>query len=283
MSIVYLNGQFLGSGEAHVGVTDGGFLHGAGLFETIRVEDGRPFRLEAHIDRLRNSASKLLQPISREQLPDTAIVAELLERNALRDARLRLTVTAGPMIERLEVPAPGMTVCLTASPLTAYPPALYEQGVTVVICQFRQSQGDPTGGHKTTSYLPRLLGLREAHAARCMEAIWFTNSNQLAEGSISNVFVVRSGRLLTPPLHTPVLPGIARAVVFEEAAKLGIDAAEKALTINDLLDAEEVLLTNSIMQVMPVTRVEKRDIAGGRVGPLARKLLAAYREATRRE
>lgn len=282
MSVAFLNGEFVSAHDACVSVFDGGFLHGAGLFETIRAENGQPFRLEAHVERLRNSAARLLHPIAREQLPDVGVVSQLLERNTMRDARLRLTITAGSMLDRLDTEGPSLTVCLTASPLTGYPQSLYEHGVTVIICQFRQSPGDPTAGHKTTSYLPRLLGLREAQAARCVEALWFTTQNHLAEGSISNVFIVRDGGLLTPPLNTPVLPGIARAVVLEEAVKLGFPLVERPLSISDLLDAEEVFLTNSIMQVMPVVRVEKHDISEGRVGPIAKRLLAAYRDCVRR-
>jgi len=282
MSTIFLNGQFVDSEAAKVSVFDGGFLHGAGLFETMRAENGRVFRLEAHLDRLRNSTGKLLRPIERDVLPAERVFAELLERDGLRSARVRLTATAGSMVESGEA-SPELTICVTATPLRGYPETMYQQGVTVVICQFRQSPGDPTAGHKTTSYLPRLLGLREAQAARCPEALWFTTSNHLAEGSISNVFLLSDGVLRTPPLNTPVLPGIARAVVIELGGKLGLAVEERPLTINDLLDASEVLLTNSIMQVMPVVRVEKHDIGGAQVGATARRLLEAYRERVREE
>ncbi len=153
----------------------------------------------------------------------------------------------------------------------------------VMVSTFRQSPDDPIAGHKTTAYLPRLLALREAQHARCMEAIWFTTGNTLAEGSISNVFTVRDDMLSTPPLDTPVLPGIARGVVLELAARLGLKAREAALTIDDLLDADEVFLTNAIMQVMPVVRVEMHDIGKGTVGPVAKRLGEAYREVVRKE
>src|SRR6185503_6692986 len=100
-------------------------------------------------------------------------------------------------------------------PLAGYSAELYAHGVQVIVCSYRASPTDPLGGHKTTSYFPRLLGLREAQQARCTEAIWFTTSKHLAEGCISNVFVVRDGAMKTPPLDTPVLPGIARGVVLE--------------------------------------------------------------------
>ena len=116
-----------------------------------------------------------------------------------------------------------------------------------------------------------------------METIWFTTANRLAEGSISNVFIVQGKTLKTPPLDTPVLPGIARSVVMELAGEESMKTQQCPLTIDDLLDADEVFLTNAIMQVMPVTRVEKHDIGSGGVGPVARKLLAAYRERVQQE
>ena len=119
-------------------------------------------------------------------------------------------------------------------------------------------------GHKTMNYLPRLIALRAAHANRCVESLWFTTQHLLSEGSVSNVFVVRDGTVMTPPLDTPVLPGIARALVLELCGREGIRCDEAALTIDALLDAEEVFLTNSIMQVMPVVLIERRAVGDGR-------------------
>jgi branched-chain amino acid aminotransferase len=282
-SFVYFNREFLPESEAKVGIDDGGWLHGAGLFETMRAEDGRIFRLESHMERLMCSAEKLLRPIPREDLPSVDDLHGLLERNELKTARVRMTVSAGSMRIGPEADEAGLNVCVTASKLTAYPSKMYESGIDVIICGFRQSPTDPLVGHKTTAYLPRLLALREAQRARCLEAIWFTTSNQLAEGSISNVFVVSKGVLKTPPLHTPVLPGIARRVVLEIARRVGLEMQECTLTINDLLDADEVFLTNTIMQVMPVVRVEKHTIGDGHVGPLAKRLRKEYVKLVREE
>lgn len=281
--IVYFNGAFSEPSEVAIRPNDGGWLHGAGLFETMRAENGRVFRLAAHLRRLRRSAEQLLRPINDGELPSEATIHELLERNGLTSARLRLTVSAGTVGESHENASSALTVCLTAGPLAPYPAQAYEKGIGVVICPHRQSTTDPTMGHKTTSYFPRILGLREARQARCNEAIWFTDDKRLAEGSISNVFVVRKGTLKTPPLDTPVLPGIARSVVLELAGQCDCPHEETVLTIDDLLDADEVFLTNTLMQVMPVVRVEKRDIGEGRVGPVTKKLGEAYRETVRKE
>ena len=279
---VFLNGGFTDADQARISVWDGGWLHGAGLFETMRAYHGRVFRLDAHLDRLMASAEKLLFPLERPDLPLTSDFDGLLSRNELSEARLRLTVSAGPMIGlesgegNTNHGRPKLTVCATASPLTLYPPELFAKGMTVAISSYKVSPDDPVAGHKCTCYLPRLLALREARARRCGEALWFTTNNRLSEGSISNVFVVGGGKLATPPLDTPVLPGITRAAIIELAAAAGIEVEQKPLTINDLLDADEVFLTNSIMEVMPVCQVEKREIGAGKPGPLTKRLAGEY-------
>jgi branched-chain amino acid aminotransferase len=281
--IVYFNGEFVRAEDAQVSAFDGGWLHGAGLFETMRAEDGRVFRLDAHLARLRRSAHRILRPLEPDLLPGASKMGELLARNGLSAARLRLTVTAGSMVADAPENAPRPTVCVTAAPLAGYSPKLYEHGVRAALCDFRVSPSDPLAGHKTTSYLPRLLALREAQSRQCLEALWFTTQNRLAEGSISNVFIVSHGVLKTPPPDTPVLPGIARAVVLELARERSVEVQECAITGDDVLDADEVFLTNSIMQVMPVVAVEKHAIAGGKVGELARTFLAAYRNRVAQE
>ena len=276
--VVYLNGELIPKDRATVSVYDGGFLHGAGLFETMRADNGRVFRLESHLDRLVRSAQTLHVPIQRGQLPAADDFVRLLAGNEVVRGRVRLTVTSGSVLTDAEADKPPVTVCATATGQADYPDEFYEKGVSVVISPFRQSPSDPVAGHKTTNYLPRLMALRDAHARGCAEALWFTTDNLLAEGSVSNAFVVKDGEVLTPEVDTPVLPGIARAAVLELCQAAFITAHERALTINDLLDADEVFLTNSIMQVMPVIRVEKKDIGAGRPGPLSRQLLTAYRD-----
>lgn len=279
--IIYINGSFLPEPEAMIGVDDGGWLHGAGLFETMRAERGRVFRFDRHINRLRRSAEVLLRPLSDEALPDESVVAELLRRNGLSDARVRLTVSSGSMRSADEGDAPAPNVCLTAWPLKLYPASMYEQGVQVVICPYRVSPSDPIAPHKTTSYLPRLMGLRHAQKVSCLEALWFTTEHHLAEGCISNVFVVTNGVLRTPPPDTPILPGITRETVLELARDQHLATREEPLTIHDLLDANEVFLTNTIMQIMPVIRVEKHDIMDGHPGEVTKRLSEALRERIR--
>lgn len=286
--VVFVNGEFLPDSEAHLSVWEGGWLHGAGLFETMCARYGRIFRLDAHLDRLMASAVKLLFSVERPDLPLTPDFAELLERNDLYHARVRLTVSAGPMIggdsrSDDEGDRPRPTVCATATPLTPYPPDIRARGMTVSISPYKIAPDDPLAGHKSTCYFPRLLALRDAHARKAGEALWFTTNNLLSEGSISNVFIVSGGTLKTPPVDTPVLPGVTRAAVLELARAGGIATEERPLTINDLLDADEAFLTNSIMEIMPICRVERREIGQGKPGAITKRLTEDYTQLVERE
>lgn len=281
--VVYLNGESVPVEQATIGVYNGGWLHGAGLFETMRAENGRVFRLDKHYDRLCASAERLLAPLERSALPDQETLARLLESNELRSARVRVTVTADDMLRADANPEHNLTVCATVSPASQYPREVYDKGITAVISKYRQSTADPLAGHKTTNYLARLLALNEARKAGCDEALWFTPSNLLAEASISNVFIVANGIVSTPPTDTPVLPGITRGLVLELCVDGGIQFAQRSITIDDLLDADEVFLTNSIMRILPVWRIEKREIGDGTPGPVTRGLSEQYRARVAQE
>jgi branched-subunit amino acid aminotransferase/4-amino-4-deoxychorismate lyase len=168
---------------------------------------------------------------------------------------------------------------VTASPMQPYPAEFYEKGMTVVITDYKQNPDDPIAGHKTINYFPRLMALQRAQAARAGEALWFTTTNYLAEGSVSNVFVVKDNVLLTPPRNTPVLPGVVRALVLELAQQHETAIEERPLTIKDLLGAEEVFLTNSIMELMPVCWVEKHAVGAEKPGPMYKQFHQWYRQA----
>jgi branched-subunit amino acid aminotransferase/4-amino-4-deoxychorismate lyase len=148
----------------------------------------------------------------------------------------------------------------------------------VILANFRQNPKDPTCGHKTTCYAPRLIALKLAHEKLATEALWFTTENKLTEGCVSNVFLVKDDVIYTPKADTPVLPGVARKTVLELAEKLKIDLVEQDLTIHDLLSAQEVFLTNVIMTVLPVTSVESHSVGDGKVGAVTKKLTKAYEE-----
>jgi branched-chain amino acid aminotransferase len=285
---VMLNGQLTPYEAAWVPAGDAGLLHGAGVFETMRARQGKVFRLRQHLERMTRSAQALAIAFALEEEQLREMVAELLDANDMTDARLRLTVTRGDVhAATAEEPVPPVTLLLTATAFAAYPAELYEKGMTVVVSASKQNPENPTTGHKVTSYFDRLLALREAQLMGAGEALWFTaGTNYLAEGCISNVFLVdKEGILCTPPLMVPVstgnperrlcLPGVTRQVVLEAATAAGILPHERMLTINDVLGAREVFLTNAIMGVMPVTRVESHEVGEGKVGAMTTLLRGA--------
>jgi branched-chain amino acid aminotransferase len=267
---VFLNDKLIDIDKACIPVTDSGFLYGAGLFETMRSYNGVVFSLTDHLDRLSASARALSinNPYTKQYITDA--IYKLLEANKLTDARLRLTLTNGPMSQSNEQQKP--TLLITATKLQPYPSEYYMNGVTVVLCPFRQNLSEPIYGHKTTSYFSRIIALSLAHQKRAAEALWFTVDNRLAEGCISNVFLAKDSVLYTPLIGTPILAGVARKTVCQIALKNSIKLVEKDLYINDLLSADEVFLTNVIMQILPITKIEKHTIGGGEVGPMAKKL-----------
>ncbi|MCX5643617.1 MAG: aminotransferase class IV [Phycisphaerae bacterium] len=271
---VFLNDNLIDREEAQVSVTDGGFLYGAGLFETMRSHHGVVFRLEDHLDRLFSSARALSisHPFEKAYLREA--IDRLLQANQLAEARLRLTLTNGPLMVSEEQRKP--TLLITATEFRPYPAEYYQAGVLVILCPFRQNPTDPTCGHKTTSYYPRLLALDLAHRKRAAEALWFTTDNRLAEGCVSNIFLVKKSILHTPPLETPVLPGIARRTVGQLAGQQSRELVEKDLSLSDVLEADEIFLTNVIMEVLPVIGVEQHTVGDGKVGPITKRLQEGF-------
>jgi branched-chain amino acid aminotransferase len=279
MEKVFLNDKLVNADKASVSVNDSGLLYGAGLFETMRTRAGKVFALKDHLGRLFFSAKTLSIDIGHDKDYVADAVYKVLAANDLEDARMRLTVTGGSMSGEDR----KSTLIITAAKLAAYPPEYYRKGVMVLLCPYRQNEHDPICGHKVTSYFPRMMGLKFAHEKRAAEALWFTTDNRLAEGCISNVFLVKDSVLYTSPISTPVLAGVARKAVCRIAVDNSIELVEKDLYINDVLGADEILLTNVIMQVMPVNSVEKHTVGEGKVGPMAKKLKKLFDELVERE
>ncbi len=277
MSRLFLNGEIIESSSATVSVADTGLLYGAGIFETIRAVNSSVFRLDDHLQRLFNSAKtlKINLNYNKQQLHDA--VYDVLKANQLEQARIRLTVTNGPgNLDKNDTPVP--TVIITATEFMGYPPEYYKSGVRVILANNRQNPQDPLAGCKTTSYYSRILTLNQAHQNGAAEALWFTTQNILAEGCVSNVFIVKNQKLVTPTLQTGILNGITRRTILQIAEEKQISTAEKDIFIKDLLDADEIFVSNVIMGVLPVVAVEAQTINTGDVGKLTKKLSDALNE-----
>ncbi|MGH9750956.1 MAG: aminotransferase class IV, partial [Candidatus Polarisedimenticolia bacterium] len=276
---VHLDGRLVPEEEARVSVFDRGFLFGDGIFETLRAVRGRLFRCDQHLERLRRSArlADLELPVPAEVL--RAEVVEVLERSGLEEARLRITVTRGPgRPGDLAGGAGPATRVITAAPFVPLEPRLVAGGVAIAVPGRRQMPAtvlDPA--IKATSRLHLVLARREARARGAFEAVLLDAAGRLTEGTVSNIFLVRGGRLLTPAVPLSGLPGVTRQAVLEAAREAGIDAGEPPLPAAALLEAEEIFLTNTSWEVLPVTRVDGRAAGGGRPGPLTGRLHQLYR------
>jgi len=269
MAKVFLNDKIIDDAEAHISVSDSGFLYGMGLFETMRCTGGKVFALDEHLDRLFSSAKELgiNNPYETKYIKDA--IRQALDANNLTDARLRLTLTNGPMSAGDKKKS---TLLITATRFEPYPAEYYQNGVRVVLTDFRQNTQDPIVKHKTINYFSRLLALDMAHKTKAAEALWFTTDSRLAEGCVSNVFLIKDSVLYTPTLDTPVLPGVMRKTVCQIAKAQSITLVEKDLTIKDLLGADEVFLTNVIMLILPVVAVEAHTVGDGKVGTVTSRL-----------
>ncbi|HBR19570.1 MAG: hypothetical protein A2Y13_03250 [Planctomycetes bacterium GWC2_45_44] len=280
MNKVFLNNSIVDSAEAKISHGDTGFLYGAGLFETMRAANGVVFALEDHLDRLFNSATKLgiISTGNKKFFADA--IYQTLKANDLKDARIRLTATSG-IVNADDEAVP--TLLITAVKFEPYPKDYYQRGVLAILSPYRQNSTDALAGHKTTNYFSRLLALSLARQKHAAEALWFTVGGLLAEGSVSNVFVVKDSVVYTPSLEIGVLPGVARKHVCALAMKNSIKLEKKDLTIKELLDADEVFITNVIMQVMPVMKIEAHDVKDAKPGPITKKIMALYTEYFNKE
>jgi len=276
---VILNGQLVPREQAVVSVFDYGFLYGCGLFETVRAYRGRPFRLSAHLRRLRRSAEELGWSLAVEEETVSRWVEEVLTANRLTtgDARVRLTVTpgAGPPLADWSCGEGPPTWVVMAAPLPADFDERLARGWRALIYPRARGQQAATAGVKSLSYLENVLARQWARSRGADEALFINSVGRLTEGTVSNLFVVRDGRVVTPPLSEGLLPGVTRAEVLEIAPREGVAIEERPLTPPDLQTCEEAFLTNAVVGLVPLVQVEGRTLP---VGEVTQKLRAAYRE-----
>jgi len=281
MSHVYLNGKVLEESAAALSPHERGFLYGDGLFETMRAYSGRIFRLGEHLARLRASAEflRLRVPSTDAEIGDA--IAGLIKADACPDAYARLTLTRGAAGRGMRLEPPDApTLLIVVRPLQPYPADHYRHGLKLIISAYRQSSHNPLARHKTLNYLLYLLARQEATDAGANGALLLNELGQVTEESAANIFLVRDGGLVTPPAHCGLLPGIARGVVMKLAKGEGIAVEERPVAAGELFDAEELFLTNSLMEVMPVRHLDRRPLARKAPGPVTLRMMEAYRAAT---
>ncbi|HUT56301.1 MAG TPA: branched-chain-amino-acid transaminase [Phycisphaerae bacterium] len=275
---VWLNGKLVDESQAVVSIYDHGLLYGDGVFEGIRVYNGKVFQAGAHLERLFNSADAICLkiPYSRDQLNEA--MNQLVQTN--NEPYIRLAVTRGigtlglnPYLCR------GPQVFIINDHIQLYPKELYENGLAVIIARtVRCSPQMVNPLVKSLNYLNNIYAKIEAADAAVAEALMLNQYGNIAEASGDNVFIVKGGEVITPPPEAGILKGITRGIVLELAGRQGLPKAERDFTPAELYAADECFLTGTAAEVVPVTHVDGKTIGAGKAGPVTRTLMAAYKD-----
>lgn len=280
---VFIDGKFYGERDAKISVLDHGLLYGDGVFEGIRAYNGRVFRLKEHIDRLFCSAKAILLdiPMNPEALMKATV--ESCRRNKIRDGYIRLVVTRGVGTLGLNPKRCKQgSVIIIADKIQVYPPELYARGMEIVtVATTRNLHSALNPAIKSLNYLNNILAKIEANNAGVEEAVMLNAEGFVAECTADNLFIVKNGRLLTPPLYAGALYGITRQTVMELAEELGVEAVETNLTRYDLFCADECFLCGTGAEIMPVIKIDGRVIGTGKPGAVTKKLVEDYHALTK--
>ena len=281
--LVYLDGRFVAREQAQVSVFDHGFLYGDGIYETMRAYEGKLFLLKKHLGRLKLSANaiSLKLPLPLDKIGNA--LNESLRVNKLREAYVRLHISRGPGEIGLD-PAlcVAPTMVIVTKPFHDYPTACYERGVSGAIVKTRRNH--PLAlppSIKGTNFLNNILAKIEAIKAGAYEGIMLNWEGYVAEGTISNIFMVKKGVLHTPGLDTGILEGVTRDFVLRIAKRKKIPVKEAMLRPKDLMTSDECFITNTTMEIMPVAIIDKKKIGKGIPGPITVALHRVYQEEVR--
>jgi len=281
---VYLNGRIMARDEAVISPYDHGFLYGDGVFEGIRVYDGRVFKLEEHLDRLYASAAQIMLEIPLDRAAMRAAIIDTVRATQLRDAYIRPVISRGPGdlgIDPRKCATP--TVVIIVDVIQLYPKEAYERGLRMVTATVRRPAPDALNGRiKSLNYMNNILARIEANQAGVEEALMLTDEGYVCECSADNIFVVAKGELWTPAPHLGLLQGVTRDTVLALAREAGIVAGERIFTLYDVYAAEECFLTGTGAEIAPVVEVDGRRIGSGRPGEITRTLSGAFRDHARR-
>ncbi|MCW5893114.1 MAG: branched-chain-amino-acid transaminase [bacterium] len=276
--LIWLDGRLVPRDEAKISVFDHGLLYGDGVFEGIRVYARRVFRLAEHLDRLYDSARALALDIPMDRAAMAGVVEETVRANRKDDAYIRLVVTRGVGdlgVDPARCPVPTI-VCIVTD-IQVYPPARYAAGIAVITSATRQVSHEAYDARiKSLNYLKNVLAKIDATRAGCEEAIMLNGDGFIAECTADNLFVVRAGTLLTPSPQDGALAGITRGAILALAGEAGVEAREARLGRFDVYTADEVFVTGTGAEVMPVTTVDGRPVGDGTPGPVTQRLQDAF-------
>lgn len=275
---VYIDGAYYPKSQAKVSVFDHGLLYGDGVFEGIRAYKGSVFKLKEHVDRLYRSAHMIMLeiPITRDQMVQA--VVETLRKNYLKDSYIRLVVTRGVGDLGLNPKkCPKPTVIVITDAIALHKGEAKENGVTAMLSWVKRDPVDATSHEiKSLNYLNSILAKIEANISGVDEAICLDKNGYVCEGVAENIFIVKNGKLFTPPSYTGALSGITAQEVTKLAGRLGFEVEEKNLTPYELFNAEEVFFTGTAAEIVPVGEINKRTINSGKPGPITKKLMEEF-------
>lgn len=275
MSYVYLNGEFVESDRARISVFDQGFLYGDGIFESFRSIGARLYQFSQHYARLLQSAEALNYPIPYSQQELETILLELRQRNGLNDAYYRITITRGRGEIGFQRALTNDLTCLVIGrEFQGFASSYYRQGIELRVAQIRRNAPEAINPKiKSISNLNSLLGKLEAKAAGAFEVIMLNNKEQICEGASSNIFWTRDQWIFTPDASTGLLEGVTRSTIIrlcEEQLNMRVVSGE--FKLQDLKFSDEVFITSTSLEVMPVVKVDDFTINQGQVGPVAQQL-----------
>ena len=280
---IYLDGQLVDAADAKISVFDHGLLYGDGIFEGIRLYDGNVFRLEEHLERLEYSAKALMLKLPLDRAAMSAAVCDTCRANGLKDGYIRLVVTRG--IGDLGLSpwlCPKPSVFIIADKIALYPAEHYEKGLEIVTVPTRRTNPAALSpAIKSLNYLNNIMAKMEAKQYGALEAIMLNDQGFVAECTGDNVFIVHKGKLYTPAAQQGALRGITRDAIFGIAATLSVPIEEHDLTRYDLWNADECFLTGTGAEVIPVVKLDGREIGSGKPGPIFQRVLTEFRRLVR--
>jgi branched-chain amino acid aminotransferase len=275
---VYIDGAYYPKSQAKVSVFDHGLLYGDGVFEGIRAYSGSVFKLKEHVDRLYRSAHMIMLeiPIPREQMVQA--VVETLRKNNFKDSYIRLIVTRGVGDLGLNPKKCSKpTIIVITDTIALHKGEAKEKGVTAMLSWVKRDPVDATSHEiKSLNYLNSILAKIEANINGVDEAICLDKNGYVCEGVAENIFIVKNGKLFTPPSYTGALPGITAQEVMKLARGLGFEVEEKNITPYELFNAEEVFFTGTAAEIIPVREINKRTINSAKPGPITKKLMEEF-------
>ena len=282
MTRIYLNGKLVDREDAKVSVYDHGLLYGDGVFEGIRVYNGKVFRHQEHIDRIYESAKHITLEIPLSPGDMMQAVNDTVKANNKVEGYIRLVVTRGPGNLGLDPRSCKPNVIIIVDDISLYPKELYENGLRIVTASLIRNHPNALNPRiKSLNYLNNILAKIEAIRAGCLEALMLNHKGEVAECTGDNVFIVKGGMLKTPPPDAGILEGVTRNVVIELAKKAKIPFVESTLTRHDIYAADECFLTGTAAEVIAVTDCDGRVIGAGKQGPITKQLRDAFIRLTR--